>query len=80
MVIKLVLIIRAAERIQRAENFQGLEINFGKLLLVYFTRLPRPRSIGCYEAPWTLKPWGNLPPTLPAAALLITLKIARSTK
>ena len=24
------------------ENFQGLEINFGKLLLVYFMRPPRP--------------------------------------
>ena len=27
---------------KRAENFQGLEINFGKLLLVYFMRPPRP--------------------------------------
>jgi len=26
----------------RAENLQGLQIDFGKLLLVYFMRLPRP--------------------------------------
>ena len=25
---------------KRAENFQGLEINFGKVLLVYFVRAP----------------------------------------
>ena len=25
---------------KRVENFHGLEINFGKLLLVYFMRLP----------------------------------------
>ena len=27
---------------KQAESFQGLDINFGKLLLVYFMRPPRP--------------------------------------
>ena len=47
------------------ENFQGLDINFGKLLLVYFMSPPRPGGIGCYEAHWSLWPMGNLPPCSP---------------
>ena len=33
-------------REMRAENFQGLEINFGKLLLVYFMRPPDLEVLG----------------------------------
>ena len=40
---------------KRAGNFQRLENNFGKARLVYYMRLPRPRSIGCYEAPCALR-------------------------
>jgi len=69
---------RSAERIQRARckrerrgllraiqaaNFQGLEINFGKSLLVNFIRPLRRWSIRCYVAPWTLRLWGNFPPS-----------------
>ena len=32
--------VRGALRAKRAETSQGLEINFGKLLLVYFMRPP----------------------------------------
>ena len=35
-----------ALRAKRAENVQGLEINFGKLLLAYFTRLPDLEALG----------------------------------
>ena len=28
-------------QVNQAESFQGLEINFGELLLVYFMRLPQ---------------------------------------
>ena len=31
---------------KRAENSQGLEINFGKLLLVYFVRPPDLEALG----------------------------------
>ena len=30
----------------RAKYFQGLEINFGKVLLVYFMRLPNLETMG----------------------------------
>ena len=30
----------------RAENFQGLEVNFGKGMLVYFTRPPDFEALG----------------------------------
>ena len=33
--------IRGLLRAKRSENFQGLEINFGKLMLVYIMRPPR---------------------------------------
>ena len=41
------------------DNFQGLEINYGIILLVCFMRPPEPLSIGCFEAS------GNLPPRPP---------------
>ena len=44
---------------KQAENFQGLEINFGKLHLVYFMRPPDPKD----EAPSTLKPLGKFAPS-----------------
>ena len=74
---ELVLKGRAAERIQgprakrgrrdplqamRVENLQGLKLNFAKSLLVYFLRRLGPCNIGCYEALWTLRPWGDLSP------------------
>ena len=49
---------------KRAGNFQGLEINFGKLELVYFMMHPDLEGFGYYEAPWTMNPWGSLPPAL----------------
>ena len=48
------------QRAKRAENFQRLEINYRRLPLVYVMRRPRPRSIGSYVAPGTLR--GNFPP------------------
>ena len=51
-------------RAKRAENFQGLEINFGKLLLVYFMKPPdhkvlsvmRPLGASGPGAIWLLPP------------------------
>ena len=46
---------RGPMQVKQAKNFQGLEINYGKLLLVYF------------EVPQAFKhwvlwgPWGNFP-------------------
>ena len=48
-------------RAKRPEDFQFLEINFGKVMRVYFMRSPRPRSIGCYEVPCSLWLWWNWP-------------------
>ena len=49
---------------KRAENFQGLEISYGKILLVYFMRPLAPLSIGFLKAP-DLVALGQFAPALP---------------
>jgi len=51
---------------KQTENSQGLETSFGNITAGLLYEAPRPWSIACYEAPWTLKLWGNspLPPFL----------------
>ena len=46
---------RSPLQAKRAENFQSLQINFGKLLLVYFMRPPDLESLGAMRS---LGPYG----------------------
>ena len=52
-------------RAKIAENFQGLECNFGKLLLVYFIRPPDLEDLGVMKphGPWDPGTISPLPPS-----------------
>ena len=50
---------RGPLRAKRADKFQGIELNFEKLLLIFFMRPPDLEALGI------MRPWGNFPPLPP---------------
>ena len=85
-------LVRAAERILRpwgkkgkarppaseaSRRFLGPRNKLWKITAVLLYEAPKPWNIVCYEAPWTLRPWGK---SVPHALLSVALLLVYETK